>query len=114
MKAFRNLAFLAMCALWLSSPQLTQPVAARSNPDCKAWSCHDGFCPLEESTCDALCAAFNDPQSPYYTVECEDYVFSQEGPTSCYDDFPQTCGGLTPGLFTCNCAPDEPDAGRGR
>jgi len=113
MKAIRNTAFLAMFLVWLSSPRQAQALTAGGNPDCNAWTCHDAFCPIDEESCDDLCASFNSEQSPMYRVECADYVYSQGGPTACYDDFPGVCGGLYPGLLTCDCAPDEAIPPRG-
>ena len=107
MKTMRNFAFLVLCAVWVSSPHLTRSLAART--ECNAFACDSGFCGLDdENACGNLCSAFNSPEAPTYREGCEDYIYSNGGPTACIDPSPGTCPNPQfPALFTCDCAWDQ-------
>lgn len=96
MKIARNLAFIVLCVTFMATSG-----QARTATSCNAWSCTDcENCQLlEEEDCDSLCRVFNGPESPFYTEECDSWIYSQVSP-SC-GEMCWTCG------YTCECSPDE-------
>jgi hypothetical protein len=95
MRLTRNVGFLIICVVTVLSA--VENVRAA---DCSAWAFIDceSCGSLEEEDCDGLCSTFHGEESPYYTEECDGWVYSQGNPS---------CGGDTECAWICPCAPDE-------